>query len=267
MYEHGDVFYYDFGLGEDVQIVAATLVQDGFVMQSQKIEGFLSVNIKTNKINVIKTEHEFYGAPVANKMNDVFWMIDRKGQVIENNQGEIRVLYQGDQKLKKYHRDNTGEYFIYLNGEVWKRSGNETKKLAMLPDMPDANIGCYCMDGVLYIVYLERNLIYVISEKQFYRWTEDDCHYWEDEDGVLTLPTIMPDEYHGGLYIYTNYQHKIIYLGLHGEIIEKPIYVRKQKPDMLTQEIRSDDLQSYFEASVRFNGMGVATLEDWIKKI
>lgn len=267
LYENGDIFYYDFGLGEDMQIVAAMLVQDELVMLSQKTESFLSFNIKTHKINEIETEHGFCEFPTMNKMNDIFWMIDRKGQVIENAQGKIRILYQGNQKLKKYHRDNTGEYFIYLNGEVWKRSENETNKLAMLPDMPHANIGCYSMDGVLYIVYLDRNLIYVISEKQVSRLTEDDCEYWTDEDGVEILPTIMPDKYQDGLYLYTNYQHKIIYLGLHGEIIEKQVYVRKQKLDMLMHEIQSDDLQSYFEASGYSKDKGIGTLADWITKV
>ena len=265
--ENGEVFYYDLGFGERMQILAATFAQDELVMLSQKTEGFLSFNIKTHKIHEIKTEHGFYMVPTVNKTGDIFWIIDRKGQVIENDQGEIRILYQGDQKLKEYYRDNTGEYFIYLNGEVWKRSGNETNKLAMIPDMPHANIVCNGMDGVLYIVYCDRNLIYVISEKRLIRLTRDDCQYWTDEEGTVVVPTIMTDKYHGGLYLYTNYQHKIIYLGLDGEITEKPIYVRKQKPDMLMREIRSDDLLSYLEEADYSKSMGAGTLADWITKI
>lgn len=265
--ENGDVFNYDLGFGEKMQIVAATITQNGFLMLSQKTESFLSFNLKTHKIDEIKIENGFCEFPTMDKMNEIFWVIDRKGQVIENNQGKIRTLYEGDQKLKKYHRDNTGEYFIYLNGEVWKRSGAKMNKLAMLPDMLYTNIGCFSMDGVLYILYLDRNLIYVISEKEVNELNKDDCWYWTDEDDVMILPTIMPDKYQGGLYLYTNYQHKIIYLGLHGEVIEKPLYVRKQKPDTLMQEIQSDDLQSYYDASCCSNGMGIATLEDWITKI
>lgn len=267
VYENGEVFYYDLGFGEDIQIAAATFAQNELVMLSQKTEGFLSFNIKTHKINEIKTEYGFCGLPTIDKMDDIFWIVDRKGQVIENDQGKIRVLYQGDQKLKKYHRDHTGEYFIYLNGEVWKRSGNETIKLAMIPDVPHADIGCFSMDGVLYIVYLDRNLVYIISEKHISRLTEDDCKYWTDEDGAGVLLTIMQDKHHGGLYLYTNYEHKIIYLGLDGEIIEKPIYVRKQKPDMFMHEIRNDNLQSHFNAVGYSKGMEAGTLADWLTKI
>lgn len=267
VYENGDIFYYDLGFGEDIQIVAATLTQNELVMLSQKTEGFLSFNIKNHRINEIKTEHGFCESPTMNTKNEVFWIIDRKGQVIENDQGEITILYQGNQKLKKYQRDHTGEYFIYLNGEVWKRSGNATNKLAIIPDVSHANIGCYSMDGILYIVYLDRNLIYVISEKQLIRLTGDDCQYWTDEDGTVVVPTIMPDKYHGGLYLYTNYQHKIIYLGLGGEIVEKPIYVRKQKPDIFMHEIESCDLQSYFIATGYSKGVGAGTLAEWLTKI
>lgn len=267
VYEDGDVFHYNLGLGENMQIVAATLVRDELVMLSQKTEGFLSFNIKTHKTNEIKIEHGFCEYPTTSKMNDIFWTIDRKGQVIENNQGKIRVLYQGDQHLKKYHRDNTGEYFIYLNGEVWKRSGKEANKLAMILDMVSATIVCYSMDGVLYIVYLDRNLIYVISEKEVKKLTQKDCQYWTDQEGILVLPTIMPDKYHGGIHLYTNYQHKIFYLGVHGDITEKPVYVRKQKPEMFVREIQGDDLQSYFEVGGATKGVGVATLEDWLAKI
>lgn len=267
IYENGDFFNYDLGFGENIQILAATLTQDELVMLSQKTESFLSFNIKTHTISEIEIEHGFCGLPMIDKMNDIFWVIDRKGQIIENNRGEIRILYQEDQNLKKYHRDNTGEYFIYLNGEVQKRSGNEMNQLAILPDMSHANIECYSMDGVLYVVYLDRNLIYIISEKQVNRLTEDDCKYWTDEDGTVIMLIIMPDKYHGGLYFYTNYQHKIIYLGLHGEIIENPIYVRRQKPDVFMQEVQSDDLQSYLATGGYSKGVRTATLEDWLTKI
>lgn len=267
IHENGDTSYHNLGNGDNMQILAATFTQNEIVMLSQKTEGFLFFNIESHKINEIKTEHGFCGFPTTDKINQIFWIIDRKGQVIENDQGKINILYQGDQKLKKYHRDNTGEYFIYLNGEVWKRSETQVIKLALIPDMLHAEIGCYSMDGILYIVYLDRNLIYVISEKQFNILTENDCKYWTDEDETVTILTIMPDKYYGGLYLYTNYQHKIIYLGLHGEVIEKTIFVRKQKPEMFMQEIRSDDLQSYFQASGFTKGVEVATLEDWITKI
>ncbi len=267
LYENGEVFYYDLGFGENIQILAATLSQDEFVMLSKKTESFLSFDIITHKTNEIKIENGVCELPTTNKMNDIFWIIDRKGQVIENDRGKIRILYQGDQKLKKYHRDHTGEYFICLNGEVWKRSENGTNKLAMIPDVFHADIECFSMDGVLYIVYLDRNLIFVISEKRFIQLMEDDCKYWTDEDGTVIIPTIIPDKYHGGIYLYTNYQHKIIYLGLHGEIIENRIYVRKQKPDMLMHEIRSDDLWTYFEATGYSKGREVSTMADWLAKI
>lgn len=267
VYENGDVSYYDLGFGEDIQILAAAFAQNELIMLSQKTESFLSFNIKDYRVNEIKTEHGFCEFPSVDKMDNIFWIIDRKGQVIENNQGEIRVLYQGDQKLKKYHRDHTGEYFVYLNGEVWKRSGNETNKLAMIPDVPHANIGCFSMDGVLYIVYLDRNLIYVLSEKKVNRLTEHDCRYWTDEEGTVVIPTIVPDKYHGGLYLCTNYQHKIIYLGLDGEIIEQPIYIRKQKLDMFMREIGSDDLQSYWEVAGYSKDIGAGTLAEWLTKI
>ena len=266
VYEEGDVFHYNLGLGDSMQIVAVTLIQDELVMQSKKTEGFISFDIKTHKINEIKIEHGFCEDPTTSKMNEIFWTIDRKGQVIENDQGNLSILYQGDQKLKKYQRDNTGEYFICLNGEVWKRSGNVSNKLITIPDI--GCYGCYNMDGILYIVYFDRNLIYVISEKQVNKLEDDDCKYWTNEDGDVIIPTVMPDKYHGGLYLYTNYQHKIIYLGLHGEIIEKPIYVRKQKPEMFMYETRSDDLQSYLEAGGGVSkDRGVGTLEEWITKI
>lgn len=267
VYENGNVFNYDLGFGGDVQILAVALVQDEFIMLSQKTEGFLSFNIKTHKLSEMKIEDGFCERPTMDKMNDVFWIIDRKGQVIENDQGKISILYRGDQKLKKYYRDYTGEYFICLNGEVWKRSGNKTKQLAVIPDIANADIGCYGMDGILYIVYLDRNLIYIISEGLFRKLAEDDCKYWIDEEGSLIVPTIMPDKYHGGIYLYTNYQHKIIYLGLCGEVIENPIYIRKQKLELFTQEIRSDDLQSYLEASDYSKKQAISTLADWIKKI
>lgn len=267
IYENGETYYHNLGLGDNMQILAATFAQNELVMLSQKTEGFLSFNIETHKVNEIKTEHGFCGIPTVNETNEILWIIDRKGQVIENNQGKISILYQGNQKLKKYHRDNIGEYFIYLNGEVWKRSETEVCKLALLPDMSHADIGCYSMDGVLYIVYLDRNLIYIFSEKHVDTLTGDDCRYWTDEDGTVTILTVMPDQIHGGFYLYTNYKHKVIYLGLHGEIIEKPIYVRKQKPEMYMQEVRSDDLQSYFNASGYSKDVKIATLEDWITKI
>lgn len=266
IYENGDIFYHDLGHGEDMQIVAATLTQNKLVMLSQKKEGFLSFNIESHAINEMKIEHGFCGAPTIDKVDDIYWIIDRKGQIIENNQGKIKILYQGDQKLKKYHRDNTGEYFIYLNGEVWKRSGNERNKLAIIPDVSHADIRCYSMDGVLYIVYLDRNLIYIISENHLIRLTKDDCQYWTDEDETVIWPVIMPDQYQGGIYIYTNYQHKIIYLDLQGEIIEKLVYVRKQKLDMFMYEVESDDLQSYYECGYS-KGLKSCTLMDWLTKI
>lgn len=267
IYENGEVFYYDLGFGENMKISAATVAQNELIMISQKTEGFLSFNTNDHRLNEVKTEHGFCEVVSMDKMEEIFWVIDRKGQVIENNQGKIRILYQGDQKLKNYQRDNTGEYFIYLNGEVWKRSGKETNKLAMIPDILHADIRCYSMDGVLFIVCLDRNLIYVLSEKKVNRLTEEDCQYWTEEEGIVVIPTIMPDKYHGGLYLYTNYQQKIIYLGMDGEIIEKPIYVRMQKPDMLLHEIGSDDLQSYFEVTGYLKDIEVGTLEDWITKI
>lgn len=267
IYENGDVFYYNLGFGEDVKISATTFSQNELIMLSQKTESFLSFNIKDHRVNEIKTEYGFCEVATMDKMGDIFWVIDRKGQVIENDQGKITILYQGGQKLRNYQRDNTGEYFICLNGEVWKRSGNKTNKLAMIPDILHANIRCYSMDGVLYIVCLDRNLIYVLSEKKVSRLTEEDCRYWTDEKGIAVIPTILPDKYNGGIYIYTNYQQKLVWLGVKGEIIEKPIHVRKQRLDVLMQEIRSDDLQSYFEESICFNGMEIATLEDWITKI
>lgn len=265
--ENGDVFYHDLGYGEDIQIVAATLAQNEFVMLSQKTESFLSFNMESHTVNEIKIEHGFCDSPTIDKMNAIFWIIDRKGQVIENDQGNIKLLYQGDQYLKKYHRDYTGEYFIYLNGEVWKRSGNERNKLAIIPDVSRADIRCYSMDGVLYIVYLDRNLIYIISEKQSIRLTEDDCQYWANEDGVVIIPIIIPDQYHEGLYLYTNYQHKIIYINLQGVIIEKLVYVRKQKLDMFMREVESDDLQSYYEACGYSKSLRGCTLADWLTKI